>query len=69
MSISAGTGCWPESWDWFLCRNRGCGMVNAAIIRTTPYQVSIPKDGGKLSSLKIVLAADLHLGYSVERRR
>ena len=40
-------------------------MVNAAIIRTTPYQVSIPKDGGKLSSLKIVLAADLHLGYSV----
>lgn len=43
----------------------GYGMVNAAIIRTTPYQVSIPKDGGKLSSLKIVLAADLHLGYSV----
>ena len=18
VSISAGTGCWPESWDWFL---------------------------------------------------
>lgn len=43
----------------------GYGMVNAGVIRTTPYEVSIPKDGGKLSSLKIVLIADLHLGYSV----
>lgn len=66
MSISAGTGMLAGVLGLVLIAGiSGYGMVNAAIIRTTPYQVSIPKDGGKLSSLKIVLAADLHLGYSV----
>ena len=47
------------------CRNQRLWDGERSHHRTTPYQVSIPKDGGKLSSLKIVLAADLHLGYSV----
>lgn len=41
------------------------GAVNARIIHTTPYQVAIQKDGGALKELRVVLAADLHLGYNI----
>lgn len=41
------------------------GITNARHIRTTTYDVEINKDGGKLDDLKIALAADLHLGYSI----
>lgn len=41
------------------------GAVNARIVRVTPYEVTIPKDGGALDDLNIVLAADLHLGYNI----
>lgn len=41
------------------------GAVNARIIRTTDYDISIDKHAGNLDELKIVLAADLHLGYNV----
>ena len=41
------------------------GVVNAKIIRVTPYSVVIHKDGGSLDKLKIVLVADLHLGYNI----
>lgn len=41
------------------------GMVNAGIVRVTPYEISVEKDGGPLSEVQVVLAADLHLGYSV----
>lgn len=41
------------------------GFVNANIIRTTDYKVSIPKKAGSLKSLNIVLLADLHLGYNI----
>lgn len=41
------------------------GILNARYIRTTPYEVKIEKDGGKLEELKIALVADLHLGYSI----
>lgn len=41
------------------------GSINARHIRTTPYQVTIDKSCGDRSDLKIVLVADLHLGYSV----
>lgn len=41
------------------------GIFNARYVRTTSYQVKIEKDGGKKEHLKIALAADLHLGYSV----
>lgn len=41
------------------------GMVNARLIQTTSYDVTIEKKAGDLDSLKIALVADLHLGYSV----
>lgn len=41
------------------------GVINARNIRVTPYEVTIEKDGGNLSELNIVLAADLHLGYNI----
>ncbi|MDY5555476.1 MAG: metallophosphoesterase [Blautia sp.] len=41
------------------------GMINARIIHVTPYDISIDKSGGKLDSLKVVLVADLHLGYNI----
>lgn len=41
------------------------GIVNAGIVRTTPYRVAVEKDGGKLEQLRVVLAADLHLGYNI----
>lgn len=41
------------------------GYINARVIRVTPYDVVIHKDGGNLDELNIVLAADLHLGYNI----
>lgn len=41
------------------------GIVNAGIIRVTPYEVSVDKSAGELDSLKVVLIADLHLGYNI----
>ena len=45
------------------------GVLNAANIRTTDYEVTIDKSGGNLNSLNVVLVADLHLGYSVGSRQ
>lgn len=41
------------------------GVVSAVHVRSTSYDVTIEKDGGKLKELNIALAADLHLGYTV----
>lgn len=41
------------------------GSINAGIIRTTSYQVSLDKSCNGRDDLKIALIADLHLGYSV----
>ena len=41
------------------------GAVNARIIRTTNYAVTINKKVEKISKLKIVMVADLHLGYNI----
>lgn len=41
------------------------GIVNARIIRTTEYAVTIHKSVEKLDSLRVVLVADLHLGYNI----
>ena len=43
-----------------------CGMVNAQDIKVKNYSVSVSKSGGKLEALKIVLIADLHLGYNAD---
>lgn len=41
------------------------GIVNASALRTTPYEVTVQKSGGKADQLRVVLAADLHLGYNI----
>lgn len=41
------------------------GIFNAKNIRTTQYDVTIQKDGGKLKDLKVVLIADLHIGHNI----
>lgn len=45
------------------------GAVNARIIHTTEYEVSVAKEAGELEELKIVLVADLHLGYNIGCRQ
>ena len=41
------------------------GVVNAGIVRTTPYEITVNKQANKMDSLKVVLAADLYLGYNI----
>lgn len=41
------------------------GVVNARIIHTTPYNVTVHKSARTLSSLNVVLVADLHMGYNI----
>lgn len=43
----------------------GWGIYNARDIKLNNYSVSIDKDAGGQESLKVVLIADLHLGYSI----
>ena len=50
------------------------GVVNARLVRVTPYDVTINKEaqdenGLKMDSMKIVLVADLHLGYNIGVRQ
>ena len=41
------------------------GILHARYLHTASYDISIEKDGGQLDSLRVVLAADLHLGYNI----
>lgn len=41
------------------------GIYNARIIHTTPYEITVNKDGGKIDSLNVILISDLHLGYNI----
>lgn len=41
------------------------GAIHERILYTSTYDIQIDKDGGTLDELKIVLVADLHLGYSI----
>ncbi len=41
------------------------GMVHVRNIRTKSYQVTVAKECGDRSNLRIVLVADMHLGYSI----
>ncbi len=44
------------------------GIINAVHVRSTNYEITINKNGGKLDELNIALVADLHLGYTVGPR-
>lgn len=41
------------------------GIYGARNIQTTTYNVKVEKKAGNLKSLRVVLIADLHLGYSI----
>ncbi len=41
------------------------GVLNPRKIHTTHYEIEVQKDGGRLDTLKVALAADLHLGYNI----
>ena len=38
------------------------GIVSATHVRSTSYEITLDKGGGKLEELNIALVADLHLG-------
>lgn len=66
---------WKESRRLFVASGTLCislilslsvyGYLNARQIHTTDYSVTIKKSCKDLDSMKVVLVADLHLGYSV----
>ena len=41
------------------------GVINARIIRVTSYDITVDKEAGDMDSMKVVLVADLHLGYNI----
>lgn len=41
------------------------GAIHERQLKTSSYTIHIDKDGGALDHVRIVLAADLHLGYSI----
>ena len=41
------------------------GVLSAGNIHTTKYNISVDKKAGNMKELKVVLAADLHLGYNI----
>ena len=45
------------------------GIVHSNIVKVRPYEVTIQKNCGDNRDLKVVLVADLHLGYSVGNRQ
>lgn len=45
------------------------GTHKARDIKVTPYEVTVNKSAGNIKDLKIVLVADLHLGYNIGCRQ
>ena len=45
------------------------GVVNAGVVRTTPYEITVNKEVEKFESIKVVLVSDLHLGYNIGVRQ
>lgn len=41
------------------------GVINARIIHTTNYDIKINKKINDVSNMKIVMVADLHIGYNI----
>jgi hypothetical protein len=41
------------------------GMINAGNVRTTRYETVIAKEAGDIKQMKVVMAADLHMGYNI----
>ena len=45
------------------------GVVNARIIHVTPYDVTVEKQVAGMDEMKVVLVADLHLGYNIGEKQ
>ena len=45
------------------------GVINARIIHVTPYDVTVDKTVEGMSEMKVVLVADLHLGYNIGEKQ
>ena len=45
------------------------GIINAQIIHVTPYEVTVNKAVEGIDEMKIVLVADLHLGYNIGEKQ
>lgn len=45
------------------------GIINAQIIHVTPYEVTVNKAVKGIDEMKIVLVADLHLGYNIGEKQ
>ncbi len=41
------------------------GVIQARIIRVTPYEITVNKEAEGIKKLKVVLVSDLHLGYNI----
>lgn len=54
---------------FFICGLSMAGIRNAKNIKFMDYELSVEKTAGSLESLKIILVADLHMGYSVGSRQ
>lgn len=48
-----------------ICGLSVAGIRNADNIQVTDYELYVDKEAGELESLKIILVADLHMGYSI----
>lgn len=44
------------------------GFINAVIPAVTKYNISIPKNAGNISELKIAAVSDLHIGSTIRKR-
>ena len=45
------------------------GVINARVIHVTPYEVTVNKTVEGMDEMKIVLVADLHLGYNIGEKQ
>ncbi|MGI6005908.1 MAG: metallophosphoesterase [Ruminococcus sp.] len=45
------------------------GVINARMIRTTDYEITVQKKTETFHNMKVVLAADLHMGYNIGCRQ
>lgn len=45
------------------------GVINARIIHVTPYEVTVSKTVEGMEELKVMLVADLHLGYNIGEKQ
>lgn len=56
--------CWGLAAVMLIGAISGYGIYNAHHIRTTSYDLTVKKDGGRFQSMNIALISDIHMGYN-----